>query len=407
MSRAYTHVDYVRAKRRVKGGPYRLDDTLSQSFDGVVMRIAVDAREIYAPNRRGTGKNLIDLYMTLAAQRPRWEFIMLFQTSGLANPFEQCPNVRAHRVDIRGDRWNLWQDVRLPFAARALGADLLHCPTNTSPLRSLIPVVVTIHDLIPDYGDEAASRTLRRVRRSARLARHIITPSYYTRRIIVSQLEMPEEKITVNYWAPCRTYRCIDDAPVLAAIRQKFGVPSDARCVLAFGAEDPRKNTSTIIQSWAELSPSIRERSFLLMVGLQPSALERARALAARLISDGSCLLHGFADEADIAPLLSAAAVLCYPSRSEGFGLPVLDAFACGTPVITSQTTSLPEVAGDAAILVDPSDPRDIGRALRDVLGSETLRARLREQGFDRLRLFSWDRCADTAAKVFEAVAQA
>ena len=143
----------------------------------------------------------------------------------------------------------------------------------------------------------------------------------------------------------------------------------------------------------------------LLIVGLQVSALDRFRAAAAKRVEDGSCVLRGFADETDIAPLLSGATALCYPSRSEGFGLPVLDAFACGTPVITSRTTSLPEVAGDAALLVDPSDPDAIAAALGEVLGSDAVRGRLRERGFARLEMFSWDRCARMVAEVFEAVA--
>jgi glycosyltransferase involved in cell wall biosynthesis len=372
------------------------------------MRVAVDARMIYSPSRRGTGKNLIDLYSTLAAQQPGWEFVMFFQSNGVADPFERFPHVRAHRIDIRGDRLNLWQDVRLPLAARACGADLLHCPANTSPRLSPTPVVVTIHDLIPlemAPDDGATRRWGRRVRRAARIARRIITPSHYSRRTIVSQLKMPEEKITVNYWAPDRNCQRVDDPDVLAATRRKFGVPDNFGYIVAFGAEDPRKNTATIIDAWGRLAPGVRERSVLLVVGLQPSALNRMRALAAQRIVDRSCLLHGFADEADISPLLSGATALCYPSKSEGFGLPILDAFVCGTPIITSLTTSLPEVAGDAALLVDPADSDAIARAMEQVLSSEALRRQLREKGLQRLGLFSWDRCARTAGEIFEAVA--
>jgi glycosyltransferase involved in cell wall biosynthesis len=370
------------------------------------MRIAVDARAVYSPSRRGTGKNLVDLYSTLASQQPHWEFLMFHQVNGGPDPFEQFDNVRACRIDIRGDRWNLWQDVRLPLAARASGADLLHCPANTSPRHTVTPVVVTIHDLIPlemEPDLPATHRWVRRVRRSAEFARQIITPSQYSRRAIVGQLDVPERKITVNYWAPDRNCRRINDAEKLAATRRRFGIPDDASYVLAFGAEDPRKNTATIIEGWARLAPACRAAHVLAIVGLQPSALDRVRSFAAEHICDRSCVLHGFAEDADIAPLLSGATALCYPSRSEGFGLPIVDAFACGTPVITSLSSSLPEVAGDAALLVDPADPGAIADALTQVLHSETLRADLRRKGLERLALFSWERCARTVGEVFEA----
>jgi glycosyltransferase involved in cell wall biosynthesis len=375
-----------------------------------MMRIAIDARTVYSANRRGTGKNLIDLYSTLAAQRPEWQFLMFHQTNGIADPFERFDNVQAHRIDIRGDRWNMWEDVRLPLAARVCGADLLHCPANTSPRRTLTPFVVTIHDLIPlEIAPKQPStrRWLRRVKRSAQRAQRILTPSQYSRSKIVRQLKMPEEKITVNYWAPDRGCRPIDDGQILAATRRKFGIPERAGYVMAFGAEDPRKNTAGIIEAWARLAEDVRRAYVLLIVGVQASGLHRLRTVVATRVPDGSCLVAGFVDEADIAPLLSGATTLCYPSRSEGFGLPILDAFMCGTPVITSSATSLPEVAGDAALLVDPDDSTAIAHAIGRVLGSDALRTQLREKGFQRLALFSWDRCARTVAGVFESVVRA
>ena len=121
--------------------------------------------------------------------------------------------------------------------------------------------------------------------------------------------------------------------------------------------------------------------------------------------SDRSCLITGFADEKDIAALLSGAVALCYPSLSEGFGLPIVDAFACETPVITSATTSLPEIAGDAALLVDPRNTDAIRGALETLLMNPRLREQLRARGRERLGAFSWDRCARTTARVLEEAA--
>jgi glycosyltransferase involved in cell wall biosynthesis len=368
------------------------------------MRVAVDARTIYSPRRRGTGKNLIDLYTTLAAIRPQWEFVMLHHSEAPANElFAELPNVRPRRIDIRGDRFNLWQDVRLPFAAATAKASLLHCPANTAPLIAITPIVVTIHDLNPletAPGTAAARAWERRVRSAARHARHVITPSEYSRRAIAGRFGIPADRITVNYWAPDR--RAAPAAPdAIAAVRRRYGIPEGFAYLLAFGAEDPRKNTDGLLRSWAKLPVSVRERARLLIVGLQPEALERYGPMVRQHVPDGSCLLSGFAPEDDISPLMSGAEGLCYPSRAEGFGLPLVDAFACGTAVMTSTKTSLPEIAGDAALLVDPDDDEAIANGMRELLTSPSVRIRLREAGTRRLALFSWEHCARTVADVF------
>src|SRR5690606_1807690 len=113
------------------------------------MRVAVDARTVYSPVRRGTGKNLIDLYRRVARLRPGWSFLMIHRSAGGDDPFVQEPNIEAVAVEMSGDRWHLWQHVRLPVAARAWRADVLHAPANTAPRFPLVPLVTTIHDLIP------------------------------------------------------------------------------------------------------------------------------------------------------------------------------------------------------------------------------------------------------------------
>ncbi len=375
------------------------------------LRVGVDARTVYSAGRRGTGKNLIDLYSTLADAHADVEMVMFHQheVGAADDPFPGRANVRARRIDIRGDRWNLWQDVRLPLAASAERVDVLHCPANTAPLQSFTPVVVTIHDLIPlEIAPDApeTTRWARRVRRSARKAARIITPSHYSRKVIAERLGTPADKITVNYWAPDKRCTRVTDAHAIDGVRRKYDV-ADRAYVLAFGAADPRKNTATLLSAWRALTSEERSGTKLLVVGLQPAALESFRAtLAPNRLGDTGCVLHGFADESDLPALFSGAAALCYPSKSEGFGLPILDAFVCGTPVITSGVTSLPEVADDAAVLVDPDDTASISRAIRDVLASDQLRARLRDAGFRRAAAFSWDRCAATVANVLDSAAR-
>lgn len=370
------------------------------------MRVLVDARTVFAAQRRGTGKNLVDLYSTLAVRRPTWEFVMAHLRPA-ENPFADYANIRTKQMDAPGDRYDTWENIRLPIFALMRGADVVHCPANSAPRVSITPVVATIHDLIA-FDAEPLVGTLRwrrRVRRAAASATHIVTPSEFSRQAIVARLGVPPERITVNAWAPDRKLSRVEDAAQQAEAAGKYGVPRGKQYVLSFGAADPRKNSRRILDAWSRVPVTARQDVVLLMVGFQKEILGDAREIAASACPDGSAIIGPFAAEDDMNALISGALCLCYPSLSEGFGLPVLDGFACETPVITSTTTSLPEVAGDAAILVDPTSTAAVSDALQLLLTCPDERARLIEAGRERVAGFTWDRCADTIAGVFERAA--
>ncbi|NQU77000.1 MAG: glycosyltransferase family 4 protein [Planctomycetes bacterium] len=372
------------------------------------MKLALDARSIYRADRRGTGKNLIDLYHHLVEARPEWRVVMLHQGEAADDPFAGYPNVERRRIDIKGDRLNLWQQVRLPLAVRAVRADVLHCPANTAPRLPGAPMVVTIHDLIPldeRFATPASRKWGRNVSAAAKKADRILTPTQFSRELIARTFGVSADKITVNHWAPDSGCREEADTGELNRVRANYGLQAGRRYVLGFGGADPRKNTDALIAAWSKLPAGLRNDYVLLIVGVQEPALEKFRRQAEGAGLNGSCLLHGFAREADIPALLSGAEVLCYASRSEGFGLPILDAFACGTAVLTSNVTSMPEVAGNAAVLVDPEDILAIAGGLVRLLTDEALRAELVNLGRKRVKEFTWADCAERAACVFEEAA--
>lgn len=368
--------------------------------------IAVDARQIYRSARRGIGKSLAELYGQLARLRPDWRFLMVHQIEQGPEPLLDLPNVERRQVDIRGgDRLNLWEQLRLPIAAWRAGAAVLHAPANTGPSHPLVPLVLTIHDLIPleTEPDTPATRLwLRRVAAAARKARRIITPSEYSKGQIVRHLGTPAGKVIVNPWAADRRCTKITDPGKLQRVRQRYGLETGQNYVFGFGAADPRKNTRRILDAWADLARQLRNQSRLLLVGFQPQALAYYRELIAARGLQNQVRLHGFIADEDLPPLLSGATLLCYPSLGEGFGLPVLDAFACETPVLTSRVGSLPEVAGDAAVLVEPTDTRSLVEGLEQLLGDSALRATLAARGRERLQLYRWDKCGERLLAVLE-----
>jgi glycosyltransferase involved in cell wall biosynthesis len=272
-----------------------------------------------------------------------------------------------------------------------------------------IPTLVTIHDLIPlDMPDgrplDEVARFTASVRNACRRAAWIITPSSYTRRRLVAEFGADESRVTVNPWPADSSIAHVPPegwAPVLR--RYEISQPY----VLHFGAADPRKNTLGVIEAWAQLPAATRRGWQLLVVGLDKKSFDDFGAFAqVRGVAD-SIVLHGFAPEGDLATLLSAAELLAFPSLSEGYGLPILDAWATRTAVLTSDCTSLPEVAGNAALLVDPYEPADITRGLEELLNHPDRREALIGLGAESVRRCTWAATAERFAGCIESAAEA
>ncbi len=367
------------------------------------MRIALDARTLYRPTLRGIGKGQLDLYRCLLTQRPDWQVLAYHRNPDA--PVNVLPeNAVPRHVEMPGDRFDAWERWRLPAAAWRDRADLLHCPANTSPAWCPLPLVVTIHDLMPldrpmDYDLLTVRRFEHCVVRSVHTAAAILCPSQYTACRLVADFQADPLTVHVFSQAAHAGMRRTD-ARTSAAVAARYGVTGPY--VLHLGAAAPRKNTAGLLEAWARLTAAQRQDHTLLVIGLDDATLDRTRAYAQSLAIAPHVRLHGYADNHDMAPLFSGATCLAYPSLAEGFGLPVLDAFATRTPLLTSNTTSLPEVAGDAALLVDPHDIDAIAAGLVTLIGSDTRRRELVDAGSSRLSRFNWHQAARTLAQCFE-----
>lgn len=375
------------------------------------MRIGLDARTIYCPQRRGIGKSLVRLYQNLQLVRPDWQVIAYHRTWCDEQPLPELfaeAFVEPRCIEMPGDRFDAWQRVRLPMAARLDGVDLLHCPANACPSWTPVPTVTTIHDLIPmDHPDTVSGSMARQFERAVHIACRraavITCPSIYTMRRLIRDLGVEGHRIHLTPWGA--DGEAANFTPEhLDAVMARYRI--SAPFVLHFGAADPRKNTRQLLEAWALLGGRSRRRWQLLVVGLDAAAQGDLMSYCHALGVHDTVSLHGFAPEEDVPALLAAAGVLAYPSRAEGFGLPILEAFAAGTAVLTGNRTSLPEVAGDAAILVDPTDPVAIAHGLGQLLRDGPLREELVRRGVGQLAQYTWTECAERFARALESVVE-
>jgi glycosyltransferase involved in cell wall biosynthesis len=378
------------------------------------MRIGLDARSMTLPRPRGTGRNLLDAYRLIPRLRPEWEFVLYHQRRLAENahdehPVWREPNVRLRRIDMPGDRFDAWFQARLPLAIRRDRLDLMHFPANAAPAWCPAPCVVTIHDLAPlrlqgelSPGDTSAFR--RGVLRATRRAARIITVSAATREELCRDFGMSPDRVTVIPWAADHGIVRAAREPLSAVqnedLRRRYGL--GPRWLLTFSGNSRRKNARGVLDGFARVSPDARRGVQVVLVGCTSADYRATLAASAERagISD-QCRILDFVPYEDLPALLRGASGLLMPSRCEGFGLPILDAFACGVPVLTSRISSMPEVAGDAAAYCDPNDPQTIAAGIEQLLDRASAEVLVR-RGRERLRLFSWERTAAAMCRAYE-----
>jgi glycosyltransferase involved in cell wall biosynthesis len=306
----------------------------------------------------------------------------------------------------------VWEQRTFPAAAKRTDARVLHVPHFAPPARSQgIPTIVTIHDVInlrlPMYRASPGAQLYGRlVQGAARHAALIITVSEFSKGEILTTVGVPEERVRVVREAPAPQYRRVTDPERLQAVCQKYGVGE--RFVLNVGGLDARKNVASLVGAFAAVYHQLGDPGLRLFIAGDPTRLGGPlfpdwRPLAARLSVLDAILCAPVAEE-DLPALYSAAVCFAYASLYEGFGLTPLEAMACGAPVVCSHATSLPEVVGNAGILVNAEDPDAFGGAIYRVLTLAPLREDLRARGLVRVKLFSWDQAAVETSALYAEV---
>jgi glycosyltransferase involved in cell wall biosynthesis len=350
----------------------------------------------------GIGRYVRELIAALAAYDCETDY-RLFVAGADRNgtlPPVPGPNFRWAMSRISPDWFaRIWYRARIPIPVeRWVGRVALFHATDfvLPPTRHATRTVLTVHDLSFVRAPETASPSLRRyldrvVPRSVRHADHVLADSQATKDDLIALYGAAPEKVTVLLSGVNPRFQPVRDPVALAAVRSRYGF-GDVPFVLAVGTVQPRKNYERLMQALSTLPD---KESHLVIAGGRGWLQGPIYAAVDKLGMRERVHFIGFADDADLPTLYSAARCVAFPSLYEGFGLPILEAMACGTPVITSNVSSLVEVAGAAALLVDPLSVEQIAAALDSLLHDNTLYNRLAAQGFARAKLFTWERAAE------------
>lgn len=374
------------------------------------MRIVID----YTPavfQSAGIGRHTRGLVQALAPIAGGHDVSLLVFGRPPAGPIPVPAGFRLRVVPIP-NRWLTigWHRLGAPIPVDWFAGpmDLYHAADFVLPPVRNARSLLTVHDLsfmtTPQCAEAGLRDFLNRVvPKAVARADHVLADSESTRRDLMQLLGVPADKVTVVYPGVEPRFCRQDDAAELQHVRTQYGI-GDGPFILGLGTLEPRKNWPALIRAWAQLRRDNRFTHRLVIGGgkgwLTEGIFEAAKASGFR----SEIIFAGFVADADLPTLYSAADVFVLPSLYEGFGIPVLEAMACGTPVVCANNSSLPEAAGDAALLVEASDKAALAAAIRRLVEDAALRSQLQQRGLEQARRFSWDAAAHTLLSTYERV---
>ena len=375
------------------------------------MRVGVDARLMFF-QPAGISRYTWHLLQAMAELDKDDEFI-IFQHRKHGTPLITQANFQ---------RRTLYAPAHHRLEQVALAAELYLHPLDVLHFTDFIPAlhrpphfyapfrtVITVHDLAflhyPHFLTATSAAYYGQIDKAVVRADHIIVPSEHTRRDLIAQTGVPADKVSVIYEAANPGFRPLPIEPTRAEITAQYGIPE--RFALFVGTIEPRKNLAGLLQAFQYLRQKYDVPGLgLVIAGGQGWLYEETLELVKTLKLEDVTYFLGRVPDEDLQKLYVAARCLVHPALYEGFGLPPLEAMACGTPTIVSNVSSLPEVVGDAGLLVDPRNPEEMAIAIHRLVTDDALHAELRDKGLQRAQTFSWEKAARKTLDVYRKVAE-
>lgn len=370
------------------------------------MKIAIEAQRIFRPNKHGMDFVALETIRELQKTDHENEYY-IFVSPGEDRCLQPSDNV--HIIELKCPTYPLWEQVALPRTVARLKPDLLHCTSNTAPVRCPVPLVLTLHDIIFLEKRQSASKSLyqemgwhyRRivVPRILPKCRKIITVSHFECRRIREALQLSEEQITAVYngYNP----HFVPQAPQPEITRKYV---NEDKYLFFLGNTDPKKNTPRVLKAYQLYLEQSEQKLPLLIADLKEEFIDSI--LKEEHLEEIKSHLYfpGYIPNRHLPALYNGAYTFLYPSLRESFGIPMLEAMACGTPVIAGNTSAMPEVAGEGALLVDPLRAGEIAGALLRLEKDKALYEAQRAYGLERVKQFSWRKSAEALLKIYTSI---
>ncbi|MBI0398577.1 glycosyltransferase family 4 protein [Cyclobacterium marinum] len=363
------------------------------------MRIGIEAQRIFREKKHGMDMVALALIKNLQQLDTENEYFIFVNDTEDPSAIKETKNFKI--VPLTPAPYPIWEQKHLAKAVKTYQLDLLHCTSNTAPVACSVPLLITLHDIIylekinlkEGTWYQRLGNIYRRwnVPKVVKNAAMIFTVSHYEQKRIVQHFNMKVDAVQVVYNGVANHFK-VESPEKQEIIRNKYNLPK--AFILFLGNTDPKKNLKGVLKSLAILDKKKVDYPDIVMPDFGKEVLVSMlnEIKAPQLLS--KIHLTGYIPNEDLPAIYSQAKVFLYPSLRESFGLPILEGMACGCPVITANTSSMPEVAGDAAIIVDPFDPSAISAGIEKILSDEVLRKELISKGYDRPPFFDYKKGA-------------
>lgn len=379
------------------------------------MKIGIEGQRLFREKKHGMDMVALELVRNLQKLDTENQYVLFVKPDVDDTVLAETPNFKIER--LAGGFYPFWEQIALPRAARKAGCDLLHCTSNTSPIWTKVPLVVTLHDII--YMERSILAILtgkgslyqkfgnvyRRlfIPSVVRKSNKIITVSHFEKNRIAEFFGLKaDERLTAVYNGVSEHFKPVTSSAEKKRVEDKYKLPD--RFFFFLGNTDPKKNTKGTLQAFANYQKQTGDRVPLVMLDYDSAELDRLLAELGEPKLREHIHLTGYVVNTDLPVIYSLCELFLYTSLRESFGIPMLEAMACGAPVITSNTSSMPEVAGDAALLVNPFDPDAITNAMIRLNTDTKLRQELIQAGYKQAAKFSWKAMAEGVLHIYQTI---
>jgi glycosyltransferase involved in cell wall biosynthesis len=373
------------------------------------MKIAIEGQRLFRPKKHGMDFVALELIRNLQKIDKENEYF-IFVKPDSDKCLQDSENFRI--IELPGKSYPYWEQIALPKAVKKYGCELLHCTSNTAPVRNSSRLIVHVHDII--YLESVSlfkkggtlyqkfGNLYRRwnVPKVIRAAEKVITVSEFEKTTIVNRFPRYENKIEAVYNGVSEHFKPVTDTTELIRIRKKYDLPE--KFIFYLGNTDPKKNTPNTLKAYSFYRNAEPNPAPLVMIDFGMENLTRI------LKENGTpgliehIYLSGYIDNKDLPAIYSMCSLFLYPSLRESFGIPLLEGMRCGVPVITSNTSCMPEVAKDGAYYIDPFSAKEMAKAMVAVMNKPDLRNSLIRKGFARSAEFSWTNMAKQVLELYQ-----